>query len=225
MYCGKCGSEVNNGVLFCPNCGEQLTQEYVINNSAAVKPAKKGVGKFLKIIIPAIVIIALAITAIVLVKNNSYKKVAEKFYKAVETQDINLMKSIISQYWIDYQIADYDTDEYLDGDIESVFIDVIEALDCGDNIEILSCTIINEKKADKDDLKALKDNIYDWYAYYVYSEDEFNSSISDACVVTLRIKARGDEDTNMLTTDLLTVKENGKWKVAVGYLDNSFYEN
>lgn len=226
MYCGKCGSEVNNGVLFCPNCGEQLTNEYVIKNSEIKKPVKKISGKIFKIIIPIVVLIIFAVTATVLIKNNnSYKKVIENFYKAVETQDIKLMKSTLAQYWIDYQKADYDKEEYLDSDIESIIADVIDSADCGENIEILSCTITNEKKADKEDLKALKDNIYDWYAYYIYSEDDFNSSISDACVVTVRIKVKGDEDVNMLTSKILTIKENGKWRITVSYLDNSFYEN
>lgn len=226
MYCGKCGSEINNGVTFCPNCGEQLIKEYIIKNSEGKKPVKQISGKKLKIIIPIVVIAIIAVVAIVLIQNNSgYEKVVEDFYKAVETQDITLMKSTLAQYWIDYQTADYDTDEYLNDDIENIIEDIIDDADCGDNIEILSCTITGEKKATKDDLIALKDNIYAWYAYYVYSEDDFNSSVRDACVVTVRVKVKGNEDADIITSEMLVIKENGKWKIVLGSLNNSFYSN
>lgn len=226
MYCGKCGSKVDNGVVFCPNCGEKLIGEYIVKNSKDRKPTKHNSGKLIKIIIPIVLVVIIATLAIVLIHNhNSYEKVVEDFYKAVETQDIKLMKSTLSQYWLDYQTADYNTDEYLNDDIENIIEDVIDGADCGDNIEILSCTITGEKKATKDDLIALKDNIYDWYAYYVYGEDEFNSSVKDACVVTVRVKVKGDEGADMFTSKMLVIKENGKWKITVGYLDNSFYEN
>ncbi len=226
MYCGKCGSEVHNGVVFCPNCGEQLVEDHLINNSEGKKPMKQIPGKLFKIIISIVVIAIIAVVGIVLIQDNSgYEKVVEDFYKAVETQDIKLMKSTLAQYWIDYQTADYDTDEYLNDDIENIIEDIIDDADCGDNIEILSCTITDEKKATKDDLIALKDNIYDWYAYYVYSEDDFNSSVKDACVVTVRVKVKGDDSADIFTSEMLVIKENGKWKITVGYLDNSFYEN
>lgn len=223
MYCGKCGAEITNGVAFCPNCGQEFVGEYIVKDS---KVKMKKSNKVFKILIPVLLITVVAIVSVVLIHNNSgYEKVIEDFYNAVETQDIKLMKSTLAQYWIDYQIADYDTDEYLNDDIEDIIEDVIDDTDCGDNIEILSCTITNEKKASKEDLTALKDNIYDWYAYYVYSEDEFNSSVKDACVVTVRIKVKGNEDTDILTSKMLVIKENGKWKITVGYLNNSFYEN
>lgn len=77
----------------------------------------------------------------------------------------------------------------------------------------------------KEDLIELKDNIYGWYAYYMYDENEFNKSIKDAYVLSIRIQVTGDEDSNLLTSKILVIKENGKWKIAVGGLDNSFYSN
>lgn len=226
MYCGNCGTEVKNGTAFCPNCGEQIVSEYVIKNSKNKENKKLISRKFLKTIIPIVVVGIIAVAAIVLIHNNNgYEKVIEDFYKAVETEDAQLMKTTLAQYWIDYQIADYDTDEYLNEDIEDIIVDVIDECDCGDNIEILSCTVTGEKKATKEDLISLKDNIYDWYAYYVYDENEFNSSIKDACVVNVRVKVKGDEGANGFTSKMLLIKENGKWKITIGGLDNSFYSN
>lgn len=59
----------------------------------------------------------------------------------------------------------------------------------------------------------------------MYDENEFNKSIKDAYVLSIRIQVTGDEDSNLLTSKILVIKENGKWKIAVGGLDNSFYSN
>lgn len=226
MFCGKCGAEVKNGAAFCPNCGEHLAGQYVIKSSKNGKQKNPISGKLLKIVLPVVAVGIIAVVATVLTYNNSgYEKVVENFYKAVETQDVQLMKTTLAQYWIDYHVADYYSDEHLNENIEDIIADVIDECDCGDNIEILSCTVTREKKATKEDLSFLKDNIYDWYAYYVYDENEFESSIKDACVVTARVTAKGGDDVIFFTSKMLLIKENGKWKISMGRLDNSFYSN
>ncbi len=222
MYCGKCGAEVSNNVAFCPDCGEQISAQ--IANGQVKNKTKKS--KTLKIFIPTlIVIIAIVVAGVIIFTNKSgCEKVIDNYYKAIQTQDVFLMKSTLAQYFIDYETADYDTDEYLLSDLQDLIEEDIEDYDCGENIKI-TYTITSEKKATEDDLVALKDNIYDWYAYYVTSEEKFNNSINDACVLNVRFKVIGAEDADGFTTKFLVVKENGKWKIALGSLDNSFYSN
>lgn len=222
MYCGKCGTEVSNGVVFCPNCGQQIYAQTPVGQATQQSNKSKRV----KIWIPAVLLIAVIVIAavVILASKGSYEKTLDHYYEAIETQDAELMRSTLAQYWIDYQVADYDTDAYLEGDIEDIIDDYRDEFECGDDIEI-TYSVTGEKEANDSDLEALKDNIYDWYAYYIYDKDEFDRSITDAKVVTVRLKVTGNENMDIFTSKLLLIQENGEWKVTIGGLDNSFYSN
>lgn len=190
-------------------------------------PAKSGRVKKIIIFLPiAVIVSAVAIITVValIIGNQGYEKTLDKFYEAIETQDAELMRSTLAQYWIDYQIADYDTDEYLESDIEDIIEDYIDLFDCGRYIEI-TYSVTGEKDASDSELEELKANIYDWYAYYVYDESEFYSTITDAKVVTVTFEVDGNEDTDTFVSRVLLIKENGEWKISAGGLDNSFYSN
>lgn len=42
MYCGKCGTEVENNIVFCPNCGNQLNTALQQNNIQSPLKGKKN---------------------------------------------------------------------------------------------------------------------------------------------------------------------------------------
>ena len=86
-------------------------------------------------------------------------------------------------------------------------------------------SIIREKDADDSELEDLKDDIYDGYAYYTYDKDEFYRSITDAKVITVRVRVVGEEDSNILTSQVLLIREKGKWKIAAGAIDTPFFRN
>lgn len=221
MYCGNCGTEIKGNPVYCPNCGQRISKTETPENREI--KFKKSINKKLLIPIIMIFLIILIIVAISL-GGKGYEKTVDKYFKAIETQDVSLMKSVLADYWIDYEIADYDTDKYLISDLEDLINEDIHNYDCGNDIKI-TYTITSKKRANKEDLLKLKKNIYDWYAYYVYDEDEFNKSITDAYVLSIRFTVYGDEGTDKFTTEMLVIKENGKWKRTLGGLDNSFYSN
>lgn len=221
MNCKKCGTEVTDGADYCPNCGEQIQPQDSIGQ-AAVKDSKPKTRVIL-ISVAALVAIIVIVSVIVATGKGSYKKTLDNCYKAIETQDIKLMQSVLAQYFLDYQLAGRDEDD-LEGDIAELIYDSYSDYECGDNIKI-TYSIIREKDANDSDLEDLRDSIYGGYAYYTYDKDDFYRSITDAKVVTVRLRVVGEEDSNILTSQVLLIREKGKWKIAAGAIDTPFFRN
>lgn len=221
MNCKKCGTEVAYGAAYCPNCGEQIQPQDSIGQ-AAVKDSKPKTRVIL-ISVAALVAIIVIVSVVVATGKGSYKKTLDNCYKAIETQDIKLMKSVLAQYFLDYQLAGRD-EEDVEGDIAELIDDSRSDYGCGNNMKI-TYSIIREKDADDSELEDLKDDIYDGYAYYTYDKDEFYRSITDAKVITVRVRVVGEEDSNILTSQVLLIREKGKWKIAAGAIDTPFFRN
>ncbi len=186
MYCGKCGTQIEDNAIFCPNCGEKTT------NNSLQKQSKVNVKK-IALPIAAIAIVLLIVALVVsLFSGVGYKKTLDNFYKAHENNDAELMyNSVVAQYCIDY-IEKGSGDPYAMEMIEDSLEDNIDDWDCGENIKI-TYKIENERRATKEQLEDLEDNIYDWYAYFVYDRDKF--SITDAYVLDIDFTVKGDERT------------------------------
>lgn len=221
MYCGKCGTEITDGVTYCPNCGQPINTQ----TQAGQTVQQSNKSKVRKILVPTAILVAIIVIVSVVVATGkgSYKKTLDNCYKAIETQDIKLMKSVLAQYFLDYQLAGRD-EEDVEGDIAELIDDSRSDYGCGNNMKI-TYSIIREKDADDSELEDLKDDIYDGYAYYTYDKDEFYRSITDAKVITVRVMVVGEEDSNILTSQVLLIREKGKWKIAAGAIDTPFFRN
>ena len=69
MFCGKCGSEIQDGLRFCPNCGSSTDGQQMQQPAPQVQqpvqqvqyvqqpPEKKGKGKMVLIVVIALVVI------------------------------------------------------------------------------------------------------------------------------------------------------------------------
>lgn len=219
MYCGKCGTQVENTALFCPNCGERLEIEDVIVPMQSVVRRKKH-GLMFGIAVSSFLAVILAI---LLLSGRGYKGTIDDYFEAHENKDADLMyNSVVAQYWIDSMNEDWGNSAY--EMIETSIEDKIRDWDCGDNIEI-TYEILEEKRASKKELEDLEENIYDWHAYYVYDREDF--SISDAYVLEIEFTVEGDEGTGTFyfTDGFLIIKENGEWRVPRGAINCSFYNN
>ena len=150
-----------------------------------------------------------------------YKKTLNNYYKAHEKNDADLMySSVVAQYWIDY-MNEYWGNRALES-IQNSIEREIDDWDCGSNIKI-TYKITNKRRATKEQLEDLEDNIYDWYARYVYEKDKF--SITDAYVLDIDFTVKGDEGTKKFhyPDGFLIIKENGKWRIPRGPISSSFY--
>ena len=99
MYCGKCGTQIENNALFCPNCGKRTVN---IDTSTQKQPN----AKIKKIALPlgiVVGVVAVIVFIVLLISGGGYKKTLDNYYKAYATNDPELMYStVIAQYWIDY---------------------------------------------------------------------------------------------------------------------------
>lgn len=226
MFCEKCGTKLEATDMYCPKCGNKVSvpktdMAYMYTGGNALS---RVIGNK-KILIPAAVaVLAVVIILIVFVfGGGGYKKTVDNFYKAHEKNAPSLMaSSVLAQYWLDYCDKGWGEDplESAQGVIDRDLRD----WGCGDNVKIMY-EIKGERRATKDDLQALESNIYSWYAYYVYDRDEF--SISDAYVLDISFTVVGDNgaDNFYYPDGLLVIKENGKWRVTMGSINCSFYDN
>lgn len=225
MFCEKCGTKLEAGDVYCPKCGNKVSDSktHMTYMHTGGNALSRVIGNK-KILISAAVLAVVIIILIVFVfGGGGYKKTIDNFYKAHEKNDPSLMvSSVLAQYWLDYcdegwgQEPLESAQSVIDGDLRD--------WGCGDNVKI-KYEIKGERRASKDDLQALESNIYSWYAYYVYDRDEF--SISDAYVLDISFTVVGENGTdNFYYPDgLLVIKENGKWRVTMGSINCSFYDN
>ena len=232
MYCGKCGTLIPEKADFCSNCGTQVGYENNGNKQAFScgktenvkrKLSKKGIGIVSGASLAGILLIVLII---ILTTGkgafaNTYQKTIDNYFKAIEKNDPELMyKKVIADYWINYIEEGYG-DSYALEALEDTIEDYWD--EYGDNIRI-TYKITNRDHASKDELASLNDNIYDWYAYYIY-DDIKELKITDAYVISVDYKVKGSEGSGDYSADFLLVKEKGKWKMTRGSLGNSFYDN
>jgi len=219
MYCGKCGAQIDDNALFCSNCGERT----IITDTSTPKQPKVGAKKFvlpLGIVAGVVLIVVLIVS---LIGGGGYKKTLDNYYKAHENNDADLMyNSVVAQYWIDYTNEGWGNSAY--ESIQDSIEDRIDEWDCGNIIKI-TYEIQNERRATKEQLKDLEEDLWDTYAHYVYKRADF--SITDAYILDIDFTVKGDEDVESFSypDGLLIIKENGKWRIPRGAISCSFYEN
>lgn len=57
MYCGKCGSKIEEGNSFCPYCGERLEDQVVVNPPVAAKKKSSKTGIIVGVSVAAAVVL------------------------------------------------------------------------------------------------------------------------------------------------------------------------
>lgn len=229
MFCRYCGSKANPGYRFCENCGKEIATKqtgyeavypYNINNTY---PA----GKRKKWFVPIVIIVAICITVIAVIggykiynkknKNSSYEVVLDKYFKAIETADGQLWRSIIADDYIDYMVEGWGyserelIEEYQDS-LDDAMEDHIDRV--GPNIKI-TYKITETYKPDKSEIEDLNYCLEDYGFEY--------GDITDAIVVDCEYKISGDNGSGFKTCELLLIKVHGEWYRSVGYLDLSWY--
>lgn len=220
MFCPNCGAEVPNGSGFCPNCGTGI-QPVSVNT---VPVAKKSNKKIIGIAVVACVV-TFVIAFVAVFSGGGYKKAIRKYFRAIETQNPNTMYALAPDYWKDYMQADstYSESELIEI-MEEHIEDVIDEYGCGNKIKI-SYRIQRTYSPTKSEIKDLEDNMFDWYAYYVYDRSDFK--IKDAKLVYLEVTVKGNGKTEKFTypRGFLVFKEKGNWKVIFGSVSTGWYSN
>ena len=210
MFCGKCGTQNEEGVMFCANCGEPLSSETQTEQVAPTpkKPAmsNKTIGMIAVGVAAAIVVI---IIASILLGGSGAKAVAEKFVKATAKPDfgamIDLLHDDVAEEYKENMLewGGYDDDEWKDlvKDYNDEMEDSLEDT-VGDDWK-LKIKSVKEDDLSKKKLKALKE----------YYDDEYDLKVTDAKEIEMDTELKGDDDDVDEEITIIVVKIGGKWYV------------
>jgi len=207
MFCGKCGTEVQNNMAFCPNCGDSIVpitnSKYKSNNSRT---------RSVVFVIVAVIIFIVGIILTFSYVNKGYEKPIKNFYKSIEKHDSDLLESTLSDYLIENMLSDY-SEAGCNGNVyESIIEEFIDNLDCGENVEI-DYRITEVIDAEENEYLKLKNNYSFWYEYITDGSDEYK--VKNPIVVKTSADIKGLKSSETFTAEFLIIKENGKWKILI----------
>ena len=162
MYCENCGVQLVENEQYCPNCGERITDDDTCVKHAVNLKKYKGIT-------PLGIVIALGLAVALLVNiigNSGYKKTLNDYYKAHEYPEYYknednpgadlLCDSVFAQYWID--VVDSELGEAYGSAAEHIRVN-LRAWECGFNNINITHKINGEKRATKEQLEELEEDI------------------------------------------------------------------
>ena len=201
-FCSKCGNELKEGARFCSVCGNPVKQIQSGQSAATAEtneerqgsavPVKKNKNLWLLAIPAVILIILLVIFGVKAVLSPAYLKPVKYMEKAINQQDINLLKKAVPDEYAEWMTDDLEDDMF---DLDSDYKIKIKVTD-------------KEKIAKKDLEETLID---DYYVLDSIAEDAKAGYILEA---EATLKQDGEKDTQDIT--LVVVKVDGKWVIVSG---------
>ena len=235
MKCNKCGANVSETMKFCPWCGAATAGVQNANDAGsygtsgtAYGTTNKSISKKKLAIILASVAAAVVLIIIIATSGRGYEQPVKTYFKALETGNYKLLYDVYADYWkdgyIDFTGSEYYLEEVFENDIEEAY----DRWGYHDSIKV-TYKIDRVEKATKEQIKEVGDDIYDSiivdYAYFDYDRENVYKTITDAAIVYITYKVNVGYGYDERTTQVLLVKEKGKWKFTRGYMYNSFWQS
>ncbi len=150
----------------------------------------------------------------------NYRRTVEKFLKAIETQNAKLYGSLVATGWKNSMIKwwSYDDNDFMDDyedTVDTYFYEFVES--CGDDISS-TYKITDTYRPTKKELRQLVNELESDYEYE-------EGSVTGAMLVSLIWNIEGEEgESNVTVTDMLLVKEKGRWKTVRGSISTDWCE-
>lgn len=221
--CNSCGAMVDDGVMFCTNCGNMVPDasaaEPVASEGAA--PAKTNpVANILKnpkmLITAAVAVVAVVLVVVLVVSlfGGGYKTAINTYEAYLNGNSKKVEKMAPEAYWEYYEDILEDQDKDMDDVIDSFedsYKDRIDDYedDYGDKVKI---SIKYLKK------EALKDNKVNKIGKALDEKYDIDKNeVKKAYTVKVEYKVKGKEDYDYSTMDLTVVKIGSKWYVINYY--------
>ena len=209
MYCGNCGTQIDDSIKFCPTCGAMISggaghNAQVINESNRPVPKKKH--KLLPFCIAVLIIIA----GVLLCTQNTPEKVAIKACKTTLDGNMKAYYQLLSKPYRDNMVGAhgwFSTKEEFQKELLSFAEDFQNEIvrSCGEKYKA-QFEVIDTDKYENQRLTMLKSKLHRDYDYDV-------DKIADAVVVTVRITASGEDGKSSWTKEESCVKINGRWYI------------
>lgn len=175
MFCRKCGEKIEEGNVFCPNCGERTTGERIEQQMYNVKKEKDNQRRNRIIGIVGIAII-LVIAVLVIVKrvslfNGGYEKVIENYVRAIQEEDGELLRSLYPSEVVEYTEGSDST--YNKEEMTEICKEIRKELAGGiENYQDIEYDIVSAEEIGEAELENLNKQIEDYdftirQAYYI----------------------------------------------------------
>ncbi len=204
MFCIKCGKELKDGDVFCPNCGQktrvmemQSPQKTVrkYSLSGSLKIFGKNVSK--KVIMAAL---ALATAAVIIIfvffRTPAYEKPVHNLANVFNSGDLSLMTDVFPI-------------EYLDDTYKSSFYEMLgDPHNTAAYDEKVSMSVSYAEKMSSSEISEEMSDLF-WYFENV-------PEISEGYFLTVKITmtyADGSQEDN--TVEMKSIKIGGKWYLSV----------
>lgn len=226
-FCENCGAAMDDGDAVCGQCGTPVGGVAPQTNSGAVNPqlqANNGetkasnvnnsafIGKIVCAVIALIVVIGIVN---VVGKSSSYDSVLKKMVKAIKNDDTDAFINISSQVGQAIHNEQYGEGSYedmIDNFLETKLDNYEDQVD--GKVKSITYKIKDKQEITDRKLKKVKDTISDQY-------DVDADDISNMMNVTLKLKIKGKDETTKDDLDnVVLIKEKGKWKVYIDYMND-----
>ena len=179
MFCAECGTKNESGAQFCENCGHKLEENVVTHGTTGTPKTGKSLStkiqemsKKNKIIsvIAIFVVIVLIIGYFVLCSMTDPKNIAEKFFNATMSYDVDAMYSFLdiesSEFTTKEMFKKINKDDIDEDDIPKVLnYTVGKPVTSSDGLStIVTITYVldGEDESDTADIKLVKDKNKKW---------------------------------------------------------------
>jgi len=230
-FCENCGAAMYDGDLVCGECGARVGSEgkvepevkaavideqpNVMNEEPKVPNTNNKNNSLIGKIVCIVVALCVVAGIVNIVRSSlSYDSVLKKMVKSIKNEDIDTFMNISSQ--VGQAIHD---EEYGEGSYESMIENFLEQkLDNYEDevegeVKSITYKVKDKQEITERKLKKMKDSISDDYG--VDADD-----ISNMINVTLKLKIKGkDETARDEIENVVLIKEKGKWKVYIDYMD------
>ena len=166
MYCGKCGSKIDDDSLFCPVCGSEIKISGNSDNHENQQPKKNNCKKYLLIGIFLIVIIVVGVLYATLGLNTKKEKQITKIERA-DIPEFNQQKAQAVHKWNRCGIVDISGKKAVISDLQKI----------GNNIDKFNeySNCIKELQDNKENYKLDEES----YAKYVKALNQCQKAITD----------------------------------------------
>jgi Predicted membrane protein len=214
--CGQCGTPVGSvgGVAPQTNSGTVNSQPQANNGESKASNANNSafIGKIVCAVIALIVVIGIVN---VVGKSSSYDTVLKKMVKAIKNDDTDAFINISSQVGQAIHNEQYGEGSYedmIDNFLETKLDNYEDQVD--GKVKSITYKIKDKQEITDRKLKKVKDTISDQY-------DVDADDISNMMNVTLKLKIKGKDETTKDDLDnVVLIKEKGKWKVYIDYMND-----
>lgn len=204
MFCGKCGTPIEDGAVSCSNCGAAVTSAPA--SDGIVAPKGKTTINFKDPKVLGVLAVVAVILVFFLFGGRSYKSAVNDFMDGVlDANGSKILKCIpdklIDEAMDESGMSKKEMGNYLADNLGSMF----EYLDRYFDDWSISYKITGTEKYDSDDLADIKEDY----------KDEYGVRVKDAMIVKIELTIKADGNKESQTMDLGVIKVGGSWYVDV----------